>query len=146
MKLPSLVCKLLTEHTVPAVRHARCPLQRMHSCCSCRQGNFDKVLPYLDDPRYLTGLPASARAAARKLLLSQPVFCNVSSWTKCSQLHGPRVVLLGDAGHTISPVLGERTCLHMLWPVLVVCCWTAAAIMRLLLQVQCGQSLPMYIA
>jgi 2-polyprenyl-6-methoxyphenol hydroxylase-like FAD-dependent oxidoreductase len=29
------------------------------------------------------------------------------SWVACSQLHGPRAVLLGDAAHACSPSLGQ---------------------------------------
>ena len=49
------------------------------------------MLRQLDDPKALPRLPASAKAAARRLLLSKPVYHQLSSWTYLSQLHGPKV-------------------------------------------------------
>lgn len=45
------------------------------------------------------------RAAAEQLM-ECPVsdgFCN----TRCSQLHGPGLILMGDAGHSMWPTLGQ---------------------------------------
>ena len=59
----------------------------------CRRGDCEKVLQDLDNPAMLPRLPASARAAARALLLKQqpPIFHYLSSWTYLSQLHWGKV-------------------------------------------------------
>lgn len=57
----------------------------------------------------LPRLPARAKAAILDFVESRPDFYPVSSWTPVSQLHaGPKVVLMGDAAHTMTPPYSSR--------------------------------------
>ncbi|DBA80226.1 hypothetical protein WJX79_006530 [Trebouxia sp. C0005] len=55
----------------------------------------------------LPRLPARAKNAILEFMQSRPDFYPISSWTHVSQLHGPKVVLMGDAAHTMTPILGQ---------------------------------------
>ncbi|KAL0030596.1 hypothetical protein WJX79_007832 [Trebouxia sp. C0005] len=70
-----------------------------------RQGRTDKIVAVLQSGG--PSLPDYARKAVIELAQSKPDFYPMPSWTHLSQLHGPRTVLLGDAAHTMSPVLGQ---------------------------------------
>ena len=65
------------------------------------------MLRYLQDRAYLKALPDAARAAASEVIQQRPPFHRLADWTLCSQLHGPRVVLVGDAAKSGSPALGQ---------------------------------------
>ena len=52
------------------------------------KGDCAEVLRMVEDPKSLTGIPASARAALRQMLLKKPSWHSLSSWTYLTQLHG----------------------------------------------------------
>lgn len=70
-----------------------------------RQGKIDKVITLLEGSA--PSMPDYMRKAVIELVRSKPQFYPMPSWTHLSQLHGPKTVLLGDAAHTMSPVLGQ---------------------------------------
>lgn len=51
-------------------------------------------------------LPPSTRATLVRQLAAAP-WSGAGAWVRCSQLHGPRVVVVGDAAHAVSPLLGQ---------------------------------------
>mmetsp|Transcript_13708 Transcript_13708/g.29448 ORF Transcript_13708/g.29448 Transcript_13708/m.29448 type:complete len:647 (+) Transcript_13708:128-2068(+) len=51
-------------------------------------------------------LPAAVRQDLAHQLYAAP-WSQGGAWVRCSQLHGPRVILLGDAAHAVSPSLGQ---------------------------------------
>lgn len=55
----------------------------------------------------LPSLPQPGKEAILELATSNPQWHPLSSWTHVSQLHGPNTVLLGDAAHTMTPILGQ---------------------------------------
>lgn len=70
-----------------------------------RKGDTEGVVKMLEASA--PALPHYARQAVLELAQSKPSFYPMPSWTHLSQLHGPKTVLLGDAAHTMSPVLGQ---------------------------------------
>lgn len=68
-------------------------------------GNTQWLHEYLQHS--LPALPQWAKKAVAGLVDTKPDFYPVSGWTHVSQLHGSKVVLLGDAAHTMSPILGQ---------------------------------------
>lgn len=70
-----------------------------------RQGDTARHVKLLNESA--PSLPGYARKAVIDLVQSKPQFYPMPSWTHLSQLHGPKTVLLGDAAHTMSPVLGQ---------------------------------------
>ena len=79
-----------TLHSAAACWPQRVPAHLVLRAIGCRKGDTAQVLRNLDEPRNLRLLPGSVRAAARRLLLSQPPpkFHTMSSWTYLTQLHG----------------------------------------------------------
>lgn len=61
--------------------------------------DFSKLLDFLP-------LPEDWKAAALAQMVPGPWSVG-GAWVRCSQLHGPRVLLLGDAAHSTSPSLGQ---------------------------------------
>ena len=51
-------------------------------------------------------LPPSTRATLVRQLTAAP-WSWAGAWVRCSQLHGPRVVVVGDAAHAVSPSMGQ---------------------------------------
>ncbi|DBA70580.1 TPA: hypothetical protein ACH3X2_011969 [Trebouxia sp. C0005] len=72
---------------------------------SIRVGQAASFLALLD--KSAPKLPGFVRTSVKDLVRSKPEFYPMPSWTHLSQLHGPKTVLLGDAAHTMSPVLGQ---------------------------------------
>ncbi|GAX86073.1 hypothetical protein CEUSTIGMA_g13487.t1 [Chlamydomonas eustigma] len=60
---------------------------------------------YLNMLRLLP-LPSSTIRMLAEQLASAP-WTWAGSWVRCSQLHGPRILVIGDAAHAVSPSLGQ---------------------------------------
>lgn len=63
------------------------------------------VQDYADAIKHVP-LPAAEREHLAHLLHDAP-WSYGGSWVCCSQLHGPRVVVIGDAAHAVAPSLGQ---------------------------------------
>ncbi|KAL3130529.1 hypothetical protein ABBQ38_008341 [Trebouxia sp. C0009 RCD-2024] len=70
-----------------------------------RQGQTEETVAMLNAS--CPALPDYVRKAVMELACSKPCFYPMPSWTYLSQFHGPKTVLLGDAAHTMSPVMGQ---------------------------------------